>query len=380
MKKNFPVYLDCAATTPVEPEVMEILRHFLEVEYGNEGSRTHEFGARAKQAVQQARNQIANVLNCRREEVIFTSGATESNNLAILGLAEHGLTAGKKHVISSAIEHKAVLEPLEYLEKRGFEVELLKPNSGGWIDPDDLRDSLRPDTLLVSLMHANNETGIIQPLESYIEILKDQDTFLHVDAAQTFGKLIEPLQNPRIDLMSISGHKIYGPKGIGALIARKRGYRKTPLTPLLYGGGQERGLRPGTLPVHLIAALGKAAELALQKHKHREGKCREFRDDLLSALKDLHPVITGDQDRALAHIINLRIEGVNSEAALLALKDTVAASNGSACTSASYTPSHVLLAMGFTETQATEALRFSWSHLTDEVDWNRVKNALSDLV
>ena len=246
------VYLDCNATTPLEPEVQREMLRFFEGEFGNAGSRTHEFGARAKQAIQKARDQVAALVSAQREEVIFTSGATESNNLAILGLAAFGEQSKRRHIISTQIEHKAVLEPLEELERRGFEVEFLAPNSDGRVETEKIHAALRPDTLLVSVMHANNETGVIQPIEEIATILGKHAAYFHVDAAQTFGKLIEPLRNPRIDFISASAHKIYGPKGVGALIARRRGFDRAPLTPLLFGGGQERGLRPGTLPVPLI--------------------------------------------------------------------------------------------------------------------------------
>ena len=257
-----PVYLDCNATTPIDSEVEKIFLLFIREEFGNAGSRTHEFGARAKQAVQKARDQVAALVKGQREDVIFTSGATESNNLAILGLREHAEKTGRRHIISTAIEHKAVLEPLEFLAEHGFEITRLKPCAGGAVSADQVAAALQPDTILVSVMHVNNETGIIQPLAEIAKALGTHEAFFHTDAAQGFGKLIPELQNPRIDLISISGHKLYAPKGIGALILRRRGYDHPPLTPLCFGGGQERGLRPGTQPVALIAALGKAAEIA----------------------------------------------------------------------------------------------------------------------
>lgn len=218
-----PVYLDCNATTPVDPEVEREFLIYVRDEFGNAGSRTHEFGARAKQAVQKARDQVATVVKCQREEVIFTSGATESNNLAILGLREHGEKTGRRHIVSTAIEHKAVLEPLEHLARHGFEVTLVRPEATGAVLGSKVAAAVRPDTLLVSVMHVNNETGVIQPLAEIASGLEGHDAFLHVDAAQGFGKRIPDLQNPRIDLISLSGHKIYAPKGIGALVTRRRG-------------------------------------------------------------------------------------------------------------------------------------------------------------
>lgn len=373
------VYLDCNATTPTEPAVAAAVNKYMLEEYGNAGSRTHEFGARAKTAVQTARDQVAALVGASREEVVFTSGATESNNLAILGLAPYGEKAGRRHIITSAIEHKAVLEPIEYLESRGFEVTRVPVDASGHVNPQAVRESLRADTLLVSIMHVNNETGIWQPIKEIAEVLDGSDAYLHVDAAQGFGKIIDDLQSPRVDLISVSGHKIFGPKGIGALIVRRRGYRRLPLTPLLYGGGQERGLRPGTLPVPLVVGLGVAAELASKNHKARAVACREIRDSALAALKRLDIDLHGDQERVLPHVLNFSVPNVDAEAAMVSLKGIAALSNGSACTSQSYTASHVLLAMGLNDAQISSALRISWSHLTEYVDWEEFVNALARL-
>lgn len=374
-----PIYLDCNATAPIEPKVgEEVIRH-LTVEFGNAGSRTHEYGARAKQAVQRARAQVAEVVSASSEEVVFTSGATESNNIALLGLAEYGEKTGRKHIVSTAIEHKAVLEPLEALSKRGFDVTLIPPTSGGWVDPESVSNALRNDTLLVSIMHANNETGVMQPLTGIADALADHPAYFHVDAAQAFGKDIKTLKSPRIDFISISGHKIYGPKGIGALITRRREYKRPPLSPLLFGGGQERGLRPGTLPVPLIVGLGLAAELALKNHSKREKACRALRDRALKALSSLSPLINGEEARTLPHVLNLSFPGLDSEAVMVALKDLVAVSNGSACTSHSYQPSHVLKAMGLSTERIEGAVRISWCHMTEEVDWNGVAKIVKSL-
>lgn len=373
------VYLDCNATSPIEPKVYEEVVRFLAVEFGNAGSRTHEFGNRAKIAVQRAREQLASVVRAKAEEVVFTSGATESNNLALLGLAVHGEQTNRKHIISTQIEHKAVLEPLECLAKRGFEVTLIPPTKGGFVEAAAVRSALRDDTLVVSIMQANNETGVLQPIHEIASVLADHAAYLHVDAAQGFGKDILTLQNQRIDLMSISGHKIYGPKGIGALVARRRGFVKVPLTPLFYGGGQERGLRPGTLPVPLVVGLGVACELAMKDSQRRAGACRAFRKTALKALRRLDFVFNGDPERSLPHVINISVLGLDSEAVMVALKDIVAISNGSACTSQSYEPSHVLKAMGLPDPQIMGALRLSWSHLTAEPDWDAVVRSVSAL-
>jgi cysteine desulfurase len=356
-----------------------VLLYFLIEEFGNEGSRTHEYGARAKQAVQKARDQVAAVVAAKRDEVIFTSGATESNNIAILGLRSAGRDQEKRHVITTAIEHKAVLEPCAILEQEGFEVTRLPVTSGGFVEPEAVQTALRPDTLLVSIMQANNETGIRQPLDRIAEVLGDHPAYFHTDAAQGFGKDVETLRNPRIDLISISGHKIYGPKGIGALIVRRRGYVRPPLKPLAFGGGQERGLRPGTLPVALIAALGEAAEIAVRDHAKRRQINLRTRERAMAALAKLNPRFTGDPSRSLDHVINVAFPGLDSEALMLALKDLVAISNGSACTSSSYTPSHVLKVMGMTDDEANACVRISWCHLTPEVDWDLIVRRISRL-
>ncbi len=374
-----PVYLDCNATSPLEPEVRDVVLHFLTEEFGNEGSRSHEFGARAKQAVQKARDQVSGVVDARRDEVIFTSGATESNNLAILGLAKAGIAQDRKHIITSAIEHKAVLEPCARLAEQGFDMTILPVTPGGVVELNALRDALRPETLLVSIMQVNNETGVRQPLQAIAEILKDHPAYFHTDAAQGFGKELESLRNLRIDLISLSGHKIHAPKGVGALITRRRGYERPPLTPLQFGGGQERGLRPGTLPVALVAALGTAAEIAVRDQAKRVARCREIREQALAALGGLNPRFSGDPALVMDHVLNLAIPGLDSEALMLALKDLIAISNGSACTSSSYTPSHVLKAMGMTDDEANECVRISWCHLTPDVDWASMTQRISSV-
>jgi len=373
------IYLDCNATSPLDPEVREVFLRQLSTEFGNEGSRTHEFGTRSKQAVQKARDQVAAVVGANRDELTFTSGATESDNLAILGLRTTGREQGKLHVITSTIEHKAVLEPCDALEREGFTVTRLPVEPGGCVNPEELRKALRPDTLLVSVMQVNNETGVRQPIAEIAELLKDHGAYFHTDAAQGFGKDLEPLRNPRIDLISISGHKLYAPMGVGALIARRRGYDRPPLQPLAYGGGQERGLRPGTLPVALIVALGAAAEIAARDHAVRRERCRQIRQQALSALSPLDPKLTGDQALVADHVLNLAFPGLDSEALMVALKDLVAISNGSACTSSSYAPSHVLRAMGMNDDEANACVRISWCHLTPEVDWEGVAKRIQML-
>ncbi|WP_420415731.1 cysteine desulfurase DndA [Marinovum algicola] len=368
-QEDGPVYLDCNATAPTEPCVQEAVVQWMTDGLGNAGSRTHEYGLRAKRAVQLAREQVAAVVGATGDEVVFTSGATESNNIALLGLAAFGEESNRRHIISTTIEHKAVLEPLEVLEAKGFTLTLVSPDSSGRIAPEAIADALRPDTLLVSVMHANNETGARQPLLEIAELLKDSDAYFHVDAAQGYGKDLEPLRSERIDLISVSGHKIYGPLGVGALVARRRGFKRAPLKPIMYGGGQERGLRPGTLPVPLIVGLGVAAEAALEDNEARKARCLAVRDEALAALEPLGIRMHANEEHTLLHVLNFSVPGLDSEAIMVALKGVAAVSNGSACTSQSYTPSHVLEAMGLPDEAIAGAIRVSWSHLTPDVDW-----------
>ncbi|MBT1070197.1 aminotransferase class V-fold PLP-dependent enzyme [Pelotalea chapellei] len=373
------IYLDCNATTPVEPSVASVVMRFLEKDFGNAASPIHDHGVFALAAVEHARGQIAEVVKARRDEVIFTSGATESNNLALLGLAEAGTKSGRRHLIATAIEHKAVLEPLEEMARLGFEVQILPVQADGRIDPQRLSDALRPDTLLVSTMHVNNETGVFQPLTEVADILSNRETWWHVDAAQGFGKELEQLRNPRIDLISISGHKIYGPKGVGALIARKHDRQFPPLRPLMFGGGQEQGLRPGTLPVPLIAGLGEAAKLAVRNNAERIEKCRMFRHKILPPFLALGAAQNGTEEYTLPHVLNVSLPGINSEQAIKALKRVIAVSSTSACTSHTRTPSHVLGAMGLSSEKVEQSIRLSWCHMTPEVDWSEVEHILRAL-
>lgn len=363
-------YLDCNATTPIAPEVAQIVSKYMYEEFGNSGSRTHEFGVVAKQAVELARKQVANVVDVDKTEVVFTSGATESNNLAILGLRDAAKDSGKKHIITTKIEHKAVIEPMEHLEKLGFEVTYLDCDSSGQVDPQSLANALRDDTFFVSIMHVNNETGCEQNIEAFCNVLEGHEAYFHVDAAQSFGKYSEPLKNKRIDLISVSGHKLYAPKGIGALIARKRGFKRPPLKPLMFGGGQEKGLRPGTLPVALVAGLGEACRLAtLNANKWKE-KCEALKKEIIERLSELKIEVNGTN--TAPHVVNFSVPELNSEAAMVALKGVAAVSNGSACTSASYTPSHVLVAMGLNEDRIDNAIRVSWCYMTEQVPLEQI--------
>jgi cysteine desulfurase len=347
----------------VDPRVADLVVELMVHEFGNAGSRTHEYGATAKRVVERARAQVADVVAADVTEVIFTSGATEANNLGLLGLAEHGLSVGRTHIVTTAIEHKAVLEPLDVLAKRGFTVDRVHPDESGAVDAGEVLATVRPETLMVSVMHVNNETGVRQPIGAIAAGLTaggHDDVFFHCDAAQGFGKEFDDLRLPRVDLVSISGHKIFAPKGTGALIARRRDRRRPPLQPLTYGGGQERGLRPGTQPVALIAALGLAAELAVTERAERHAAALAVRADVLAVVAELGGKLNGAAELSVPHILNVSIPGIDSEAAMVAWRDHVAISNGSACTSASYEPSHVLTAMRLTQDRRREALRISW--------------------
>jgi cysteine desulfurase len=375
------VYLDCNATTPIEKGVSDKVNHFLVTEFGNEGSHTHEHGMRARKAVQEARDHVGKVLRVTRNEIIFTSGATESNNIAILGLKEFGINNNKKHIISSVIEHKAVLEPFEQLKKDGFEVDLIPCEKNGRVDYNKIVEKVRSDTLLVSLMHVNNETGIIQPIKELCSALGDKDCFLHVDAAQGFGKDIETLRSKRIDLISISGHKIYGPKGIGALITKLRKFEKPPLKPLFFGGGQEHKLRPGTLPVHLIVGLGEAAKIALRDINKRKELNNKIFDQIKELINTIGGKINGDPKYLLGNCINFSIPKVDAEAFMLSTKDLIAVSNGSACTSTTYEPSHVIKAITEDKDRIRGAIRISWCHLTKEkISIAEIKKKVNNMV
>ncbi|WP_369055626.1 cysteine desulfurase DndA [Kineococcus terrestris] len=355
-----PAYLDMAATTPVSGRVCDVVLTYMRDEFGNAGSRTHDWGNRAKKAVAAARAELATTLAAKPDELIFTSGATESDNIALLGLAAEGERTGRRHILSSATEHKAVLEPLEHLATRGFDVELLRPDATGRFAAQQVLERVRPDTLLVSLMHVNNETGVLQPVVELADALTKTATFLHVDAAQSYGKVAPDDLRAPIDMISISGHKIGAPKGIGALLVRRRGWAKVPLQPLLYGGGQERGLRPGTTPVALIMGLLEAARERHEELAQWTTATTRFRSHLLEVLSPLGMHLNGDPDHSAPHILNISFPHVDSEALIVALRDLAAIATGSACTSTSYTPSHVLSAMGLDKARIDGAIRLSW--------------------
>ncbi len=373
-------YFDFAATTPVDERVAQVVVHFMREEFGNSGSRTHAYGVSARNAVEAARRAVADVVGATEDEVIFTSGATESDNLAILGLAAHLESVGRRHIVTSAVEHKAVLEPLEHLESRGFEVTYLGVDEYGLVSPTELAAALRDDTGLVSIMHVNNETGVIQPLADFAAGLAEHPAFFHVDAAQGFGKELELLRLPRIDLISVSGHKIYAPKGVGALVTRKRnGRERPPIQPLMYGGGQERGIRPGTVPVALVAGLGEAARIAIQDHRERMEAARRVERQILEFVEAAGGMVNGDRARAIPHIVNASFRGLDSEAFIVATKSLVAISNGAACSSHAYERSHVLEAMNLVKWRVGGAVRFSFSHESRMPDPNELIHTIESI-
>ena len=356
------VYLDYNASTPLDQRVLDVMIDVYQNKYGNADSRTHDFGELARSTIENAREQVAELIAVNKNEVFFTSGATESDNIAILGLQEYAGKVNKKHIITTSIEHKAVLEPLHQLEKQGFEVTYINPDSSGRINADELLSNVRNDTLLVSVMHANNETGIIQPIDIIGEELSKTETYFHIDAAQSFGTLVEELKNAKYNFLSASAHKMYGPQGIGILILRKNRYKMPPVKPIMYGGSQEREMRPGTTPTALIAGLGKACEIAIKEHtsyleKYLKNKIF-FLDTLQSSNVDFS--VNGDLEYSMPNTLNVSFNGVNSEALMLASRKFCAVSNGSACNSTSYKPSYVLSAMGLSSERIESAIRISW--------------------
>ena len=377
------LYLDYNASTPVDDRVLDTMFNAYKCFYGNPDSRTHDHGTNARKEVEKAREQVASLPGIAKNEVVFTSGATESDNLAVFGLVEHGISTNKKHIITTAIEHKAVLEPLKQLKKLGFEVEFLSTDASGRINPQTLLSKVRPDTLMVSVMHANNETGIIQPVKEIGNALWDTDTYFHIDAAQSCGKLVDELKIMKYDLLSLTAHKMYGPQGIGALILRTKKYKKPPIKPIIFGGGHEGGLRPGTLPVALIVGLGKACEIAEHEHAKNLETYNTTKKQIMEALTSLGVgfEINGDPQYCMPNTLNISFLGVDSEALMLATRHYCSISNGSACTSTDYSHSHVLTAMGLADERIESAIRISWGKDTFELSlFRKLTDNISELV
>jgi cysteine desulfurase len=379
---NTPVYLDNSATTPVDPRVAEKMMACLTQDgnFGNPASRSHLFGWRAEEAVEEARLQVASLIKADSREIVWTSGATEANNLALKGVA-HAYRQKGRHIITSMIEHKAVLDPCKQLEKEGFEVTYLQPDSHGVISPNQVAEALREDTILVSLMHGNNELGVLTDVAAIGELTRSRGVFLHVDAAQTTGKIEIDVNAMKVDLMSLTAHKTYGPKGIGALFVRRS--PKVKLEAQIHGGGHERGMRSGTLATHQIVGMGEAFRLAGEEMEQDCARIKALRERLWSSLSELSGVhLNGDSDDRVAGVLNVGFSGVDGEVLLMSLSD-LAVSSGSACTSASLEPSYVLRTIGLADDLAHSSLRLSVGRFTteEEVDFaaETIKNAVSRL-
>jgi cysteine desulfurase len=364
-----PIYFDYLATTPVDPRVVEKMVHCLSMEgnFGNPASRSHLYGWKAEEAVENARRQVADLINADPREIVWTSGATESDNLAIKGVAHFYQKRGK-HIVTSKIEHKAVLDTCRQLEREGFEVTYLDPGSDGLITPEAVSAALREDTILVSIMHANNEIGTVSDIAGIGEVTREAGVLFHVDAAQSAGKITIDLGQMKVDLLSMSGHKMYGPKGIGVLYVRRK--PRVRLEAQMHGGGHERGMRSGTLATHQIVGMGEAAQVAKDGMELEDARLKALRQRFWDGIQDIEEVhINGDQDRRLPGALNVSIAFVEGESLIMALKD-LAVSSGSACTSASLEPSYVLRALGLNDELAHSSLRFSFGRFTtdEEVD------------
>ena len=364
-----PIYIDYQATTPVDTRVMDVMTPFFTEIFGNPHSTSHSYGWEARDAVEAARVQVAGMINADPREVIFTSGATESNNMAIKGVGRF-FTGRKGHMIAPVTEHKCVLESLKYVAKLGYEITLLPVGADGLLDPAAVKDAIRDDTALVSVMHVNNEIGVIQPMVEIGEICRERGVYLHSDAAQAAGKTSIDVAAMNIDLLSLSSHKMYGPMGVGVLYVRRK--PRVRLEPLMDGGGQERTLRSGTLPAPLVVGMGKAAEIITNETDADHMRIRDLRDRLMKGLQQRVPgtFINGSLDHRIAGNLNIGFEGIDSEALMGAVKDQIALSSGSACTSAAVEPSYVLRALGLSDTDAHASVRMCVGRMTtsDEID------------
>ena len=375
-----PLYLDYNASAPILSEVLDVMFDIYRNNPGNADSRTHSYGTTAQKIVQESRKTIGKILAVDPTDVIFTSGSTESNNTCILGIQEYAEKTNKKHIITTAIEHKSILEPLHYLEKKGFTVDYIKPNISGRIDPEDVLSLIKENTCLVSVMYVNSETGISQPVDLLGKELKKRNVLFHVDATQALGKLNDEIRHLDYNMLSIASHKIGGPQGIGALVLKRdSSYRRPPITPLMYGGNQERGFRPGTTPVALVAGFAKAMELSENERVCALKNCQKIKSTFLEAIKNLPYTINGDPNYCLPSTINISIDGLDAEAAFLCLGDDYSFSNGSACNSSSHALSYVLEAMGLDEKRKSEAIRLSWNGKED-IDFSAFVNIITSIL
>ncbi|CAH0443594.1 Cysteine desulfurase IscS [Ralstonia syzygii subsp. syzygii] len=360
---HLPIYMDYSATTPVDPRVVDKMIPYLREQFGNPASRSHAFGWAAEKAVEAAREQVAALVNADPREIVWTSGATESDNLALKGAANFYSSKGK-HIITVKTEHKAVLDTTRELERQGFEVTYLDVQENGLIDIEQFKQALRPDTILASVMSVNNEIGVIQDIEQIGEICRDKGVIFHVDAAQATGKVELDLQKLKVDLMSFSAHKTYGPKGIGALYVRRK--PRIRVEAQMHGGGHERGMRSGTLPTHQIVGMGEAFRIAREEMATENERIRMLRDRLYRGLSDMEEIyVNGDMERRVPHNLNVSFNFVEGESLIMAIKD-VAVSSGSACTSASLEPSYVLRALGRNDELAHSSIRFTVGRFTTE--------------
>ena len=361
------IYLDNQATTAIDPGVFQAMEPWFKDKFGNAASRNHAYGWEAEEAVEIAREAVAAIINALPKEIIFTSGATEANNLALQGAARFYQEQGQ-HIITIKTEHKAVLDVCGYLEKEGFDITCLPVGKDGILDVNKLADAIRPDTILVSVMHANNEIGVIQPIKEIGALCKSKEIIFHVDAAQSVGKIPVDVIEMNIDLLSISAHKFYGPKGVGALFIRRK-YPRIQLKPIMFGGGHERGIRSGTLPVPNIVGLGKACEIATELMIDESRKIAALRDALLKGIRDENPNarVNGSMERRLAGNLNMRFPGINNEAVIAAVPE-IAISSGAACTTSTMEPSHVLLALGLSKNEAYSSLRFGIGRFNTKED------------
>ncbi|APR35548.1 IscS subfamily cysteine desulfurase [Paraburkholderia sp. SOS3] len=371
---HLPIYMDYSATTPVDPRVVDKMIPYLREQFGNPASRSHAYGWDAEHAVEEARENVAALVNADPREIIWTSGATESDNLAIKGAA-HFCKGKGKHIITVKTEHKAVLDTCRELEREGYEVTYLDVKDDGLIDIEVFKAALRPDTILVSVMHVNNEIGVIQDIATIGEICREKGIIFHVDAAQATGKVEIDLQKLKVDLMSFSAHKTYGPKGIGALYVRRK--PRVRIEAQMHGGGHERGMRSGTLATHQIVGMGEAFRIAREEMATENERIRMLRDRLLRGLSQIEEVyVNGDMESRVPHNLNISFNFVEGESLIMAVKD-VAVSSGSACTSASLEPSYVLRALGRNDELAHSSIRFTVGRFTTEQDVDYVINLLN---
>lgn len=370
---HLPIYMDYSATTPIDPRVVDKMIPYLREQFGNPASRSHSYGWDAERAVEEARENVAALVNADPREIIWTSGATESDNLALKGAAHFYKSKGK-HIITVKTEHKAVLDTCRELEREGFEVTYLDVKDDGLIDLEKFKAALRPDTILVSVMSVNNEIGVIQDIEAIGEITREKGIIFHVDAAQATGKIAIDLQKLKVDLMSFSAHKTYGPKGIGALYVRRK--PRIRIEAQMHGGGHERGMRSGTLATHQIVGMGEAFRIAREEMATENERIRMLRDRLLRGLSEMEETyVNGDMEKRVPHNLNISFNFVEGESLIMAVKD-VAVSSGSACTSASLEPSYVLRALGRNDELAHSSIRFTVGRFTTEQDVDYVINLL----